>query len=200
MADVLPFPGAAAPAPLEARGDDELMLLAAAGERAAFAVLVARHARRLIGYAAKMLGDNARAEELVQEVWLQLWNARQTYRGDGRFLVFVYTITRNRCRNAYRDASRRVRTGPQLDEASFPDGSPGQLDVLVEREQARRLYDALARLPEKYREPLVLRFSEGLDHAEIATIVDCTESAARSRVHHGLTALRQQLAKQGEKS
>jgi RNA polymerase sigma-70 factor (ECF subfamily) len=171
------------------------MVLARAGAREAFAALVARHMGRLSGFCARMTGDPGRAEELAQETWLQVWSARGSYRAEGKFTVFLYTAARNRCRNLACDSKRRVRWvvpdgGPGLAAAAE---SPEQLDEILAQERRRTVNEALAALPEKLREALVLRFSQGLEYEDMALLLGTAESTLRSRVHHGLKRLRASL-------
>jgi DNA-directed RNA polymerase specialized sigma24 family protein len=93
------------PAPdgaLASRSDDELMVLVQAGMRDAFAVLVERHARRLAAACSRLVGDSQVGLELAQETWLTAWDRRASYRGEGRFVVWMYALARNRCRNHLR--------------------------------------------------------------------------------------------------
>ncbi len=142
-----------------------------------------------------MTGDPGRAEELAQETWLQIWSARASYQAQGKFAVFLYTAARNRCRNHARDSRRRGRWvvadgGPSLDLAAR---SPEQLDEVLAEERRRTVNEALAALPEKLREAVVLRFSQGLEYEDMALLLGTGESTLRSRVHHGLKKLRERL-------
>jgi RNA polymerase sigma-70 factor (ECF subfamily) len=181
---------------LEARSDDELMVLAAAGTSSAFAALASRYAHRLVLFCAKMIGDPRIAEEIAQEAWLAVWEKRASYVPQGKFIVLLYTAARNRCRNHARDGFRRRRwvldaPSPSLLGAAAT--APEQLDGILEREQQRRVHAALGVLPAKLREAVLLRYSEGLSYEDIAAATGTNESTARSRVHHGLKALRASL-------
>ena len=78
------------------RSDDDLMLLASAGAREAFAALLDRHGARVLGFCVRMLGDPARAEDVAQETWLEGWARRRAYRPDGRLVCYLYSIARSR--------------------------------------------------------------------------------------------------------
>jgi RNA polymerase sigma-70 factor (ECF subfamily) len=188
---VPPEPSAAA-APLAERSDDELMLLASAGARDAFGALVARRMQRLASFCARLSGDARTGEEIAQEAWLAVWAGRRAYQPEGKFGVYLYTVARNRCRNHVRDRGRRGRWSM----ASAPEpviASADHLDALLVEERRRRVQEALGRLPEKFREPLVLRFSEELEYEDIARILGRSESTIRSRVHYGLQKLHREL-------
>ncbi len=185
-------------APLEARDDDELMALAAAGERRAFEVLAARHLGLLAGYCAKFLGSPAAGLEVAQDVLVEAWSRREAYRAEGRFRVFLLTVARARCLNRARDERRRQGRAPPLEAAGPAAAAPGQLEALLERERRRRVHAALHGLPAPLREAVLLRYDRGLDYAEIAQVVGRSEATARSLVFRALKRLRSGLAAEEE--
>jgi RNA polymerase sigma-70 factor (ECF subfamily) len=170
------------------------MLLSAAGAEDAFEQLVRRHHSRLARYCGKSVGSVAEGDELAQETLVRVWEARRDYQPRAPFIVFMLTLARNLCRNRLRDSGRRSRwqeEAPQDGlEAVASAASPDVVDQLLEREQQRRVREAMMALPEKFREVLLLRFDQELDYAEIARIVGRNEATARSRVFHGLKKLR----------
>jgi RNA polymerase sigma-70 factor, ECF subfamily len=196
----------AAPRPLATlgdRGDDELMTLAQAGLREAFAVLVERHAERLVQVCARFVNDGDLGAELAQETWVTLWTQRAKYRGDGRFMLWLITAGRNRCRNHLRRHGVVRRHYESTAHATaHTDGVPSasQIDELLLEERRRRVRDALARLPERMREAVVLRYGEELAYEEMAVALRVGESTLRSRVHHGLRLLRSLLDRNGGRS
>jgi RNA polymerase sigma-70 factor, ECF subfamily len=196
---------AAPPAGLADRDDDALMSLAAGDHRPAFEVLASRYLGRLASYGAKFLGDPRAGEEVAQEVLLEVWVGRRRYRPQGRFAVFLFRLARSRCLNRMRDDGRRplLHAAPAGDRPGGEregegDERPGQLDVLLEQERARRVREALVHLTPKLREAVLLRFDQGLDYAEIAKVVRRSEVTTRSRVFHGLKKLRALLAEEDD--
>ena len=178
---------------LSERSDDDLMALARVGRRDAFCTLVARHSARLVQLCAKMTNDCAAAEEIAQDVWVSTWQNRHSYTGGGKFVVFLVTAARNRCRNRARDRARREQV---VIPGAEPDGTstdPSEIDRLIAQEKRERVQAALGLLPEKLREAVVLRFAEELSYEDIASIVGENESTLRSRVHHGIRQLRAEL-------
>jgi RNA polymerase sigma-70 factor (ECF subfamily) len=179
---------------LQDRSDDELMTLAQAGVRDAFAVLVERHAVRLAQACSRFVNNADAGAELAQETWVAVWTARSQYRADGKFLVWLLTAARNRCRNHLRRQGvgqnyvRGMAQGPEPP-------SPDQIDRLLLEERRRRVREALAHLPERMREALLLRYAEDLHYDEMAEVLSVGESTLRSRVHHGLRLLRNLLEK-----
>jgi RNA polymerase sigma-70 factor (ECF subfamily) len=174
---------------LTERTDDELMVLSRAGVKAAFAVLVERHAARVFGLCSRFVNDAERGRELSQDCWVEVWRARDNYRGDGQFAVWLVTIARNHCRNELR--RRKVREREPLHEPVTP--SAGQLDSLLVEERRKRVRDALSELSSPLREALLMRYAEGLRYDEMTHVLSAGESTLRSRVHHGLKALKQML-------
>lgn len=177
---------------LAERSDDELMALARGGLRSAFAVLVERHAERVVRLCVRFVSDRQLGRELAQDTWVLVWQARDKYRAEGGFIPWLITVARNHCRNELR---RRKSAALRRDELAAPDGpsSPGQLDSLLVEERRQRVRRALDQLAPALREALLLRYAEGLRYDEITQVVGAGESTLRSRVHHGLKALKQKL-------
>lgn len=176
---------------LAERSDDELMALARAGLRGAFAMLVQRYAVRVVAACSRFVNDAELGREIAQEVWLLAWQARERYH-EGGFWVWLLTIARNRCRNEL----RRRRAAPVDPKSPVPEGtasSPGQLDRMLVEERRRRVRSALDEIAEPLREALLLRYAEGLRYDQMTGVVGSGESTLRSRVHHGLKALKQKL-------
>jgi RNA polymerase sigma-70 factor (ECF subfamily) len=175
---------------LEERGDDELMELASAGLRTAFAVLVERHADRMVRACSRLVGDRERGEELAQDTWVLAWQAREKYRTEGSFVPWLITIARNHCRNEL----RRKKTLATHERAPLSEELDAeQLDHVLVEERRRRVQRALAGLPVALREALLLRFAEGLRYDEMTSVLGRGEATLRSRVHHGLKALKAKL-------
>jgi RNA polymerase sigma-70 factor (ECF subfamily) len=184
---------------LSDRKDDELMRLARAGEREAFAALVERHMDRLCDFCVKMTWDRDAGRDIAQEVWIRIWSARDHYAPAGRFESFLFTIARNLCRNARRDRGRRGRVLVDAGRHEEPvDAARGlssdHVEELLAREQQGRIYEAVSDLPPKFREAILLRFAAGLDYAQMSDVLGRGQSTIRSRVYHGLRRLRHQLA------
>lgn len=181
---------------LTERSDDELMRLAQAGLRDAFAVLVERHAKRVVGLCSRFANDPQLGRELAQDTWVLVWRGRDKYRAPGGFAAWLITIARNHCRNQLR--RQRPKTTSEDVEALADEirNSPEQLDKLLLEERRRRVRKALQGLPFAMREALLLRYAEGLRYDEMTAIVSTGESTLRSRVHHGLKLLKQELEKE----
>jgi RNA polymerase sigma-70 factor (ECF subfamily) len=179
--------------PDAASADDAALLAAyARGDRAAARALTDRLVPRVYGFAARMLGDRAEAEDVAQEAMLRLWRQAPAWRpGEAAVATWVYRVAANLCT----DRLRRRRTAP-LDEAPEPpdEGQAGALAGLIEADRARALEAALARLPGRQRQAVVLRHLEGLSNPEIAEIMGVGVEAVESLTARGRRALAADLA------
>jgi RNA polymerase sigma-70 factor (ECF subfamily) len=141
---------------------------------------------RVLGYAARLLGDRTEAEDVAQEAMLRLWRIAPDWRqGEARVTTWLYRVVTNLCT----DRLRRRR--PQgLDEVPEPeDDAPGAAARLIEADRLAALDQALARLPDRQRQAVVLRHLEGLANPEIAEAMDIGVEAVESLVARGKRAL-----------
>jgi RNA polymerase sigma-70 factor (ECF subfamily) len=170
------------------------MSLSQAGAREAFEVLVERYAQRLVCTCARMVNDTEAAAELAQETWLAIWVDRARYRAEGKFIIWLLTAARNRCRNHLRHRGV-ARRGAQQNAGAPLSLSPEQIDHVLDEERRQRVREALEQLPDRMRDAILLRYAEELRYDEMVEILRTGESTLRSRVHHGLKLLRSALEK-----
>jgi RNA polymerase sigma-70 factor (ECF subfamily) len=170
--------------PLVARAQD--------GDRVAFEQLVRRHADRIYTVARGLGVSPDAAEEITQETFLRAWRGIGSFRGDSRFVTWLYRIGLN-------ETKRRLKREPartlvrSLDEAHAVE--PQDLrDEPHTRLAHAELRDALAAavraLPLKYRAPLILRDIEGLSTADAAAVLGLGEAALKSRLHRARCSVR----------
>jgi RNA polymerase sigma-70 factor (ECF subfamily) len=150
---------------------------ASAGDRDAFAVLVARYWGPVRAWLTGLTGQVHLAEDLTQEAFLKAWVALPTLAAAETFRVWLFRIARNE----HLAAARRPRSAsdPALDLA---DPAPGPSDAAIEREEEAALRTAVGKLPTTYREAYLLWTHERLSYPEIARILEVTEETARWRV------------------
>src|SRR5260370_635899 len=159
----------------QAASDAELMARVRAGDREAFADLVDRHKDAVVNYLTRLTGNRDRAEDLGQETFLRLFRSAS-----------------NLVRSEERRERRQRLLLPLL--GGEPDRSePSAHAGLLRQELQRLLNAAIARLPLRYRVPLVLHEIEGWSYADIAADLDCREGTIKSRIHRGRQALKRQL-------
>ncbi|WP_380057673.1 RNA polymerase sigma factor [Falsihalocynthiibacter sp. SS001] len=171
--------------------DDALLVLFANGDRAAAQVLTVRLMPRALGFAARLLGDWAEAEDVAQEAMLRLWKVAPEWRqGEAQVSTWLYRVVRNLCTDRL-----RKRRGVGLDEIAEPlDDAPSASDVLQNKGRAEALREALDQLPERQREAVILRHIDGLPNPQIAEILEITVEAVESLTARGKRALTALLA------
>lgn len=181
---------------LSGQSDEALLALYAQGDRMAARALVLRFSPRVLGYAARLLGDRAEAEDVAQEAMLRLWRIAPEWRaGEARVATWLYRVVTNLVTD--RQRSRRRRGGTALDDAPEPaDDQPGALTRLIDADRMAALDQALGALPERQRQAVVLRHIEGLANPEIATIIGVGVEAVESLTARGKRALAGMLAGQ----
>ncbi len=170
--------------------DEDLLALYASGDRLAARALTGRLTPRVLGYAMRLLGgDRAEAEDVAQEAMLRLWRIAPEWRaGEARVSTWVYRVVTNLCTDRLRSGRRRARPmGDDLPDAA--DDAPGAEARMVETARLAALQDALAQLPDRQREAVVLRHIEGLSNPEIAEILGIGVEAVESLTARGKRAL-----------
>jgi RNA polymerase sigma-70 factor (ECF subfamily) len=181
--------------------DVQLMLAAQRDERGAFEALFRKYAKQLVGFARQFVGSQARAEELVQEVFLQVFRARRSYVARARFSTWLYRIATNVCLSEVRRGEYHGRMVP-LDPPTDPDGPPLQTpgaesrtaeDLLLSREAVDTITAVLAALPPQQRAALLLARMEGFSYEEVAESLNCSLSAVKSLIHRATLTLRERL-------
>lgn len=170
-------------------GDDALMAAFAAGDAAAARALTLRWTPRVLAQAWRMLGDRAEAEDVAQEAMLRLWKVAPDWRpGEAQVSTWLYRVVANLCTDRLR--RRKHRAGPGLDDVPEPrDDTPGAEARLQRDARHAALSAALAELPERQRQAVVLRHLENLGNPEIAGIMDISPRAVESLTARGKRAL-----------
>ncbi|MEL6645495.1 MAG: RNA polymerase sigma factor [Pseudomonadota bacterium] len=172
--------------------DEALLVAYGNGDRAAAQALTLRLAPRIFGYAARVLSDRAEAEDVVQEAMLRLWKIAPDWRqGEAQVSTWLYRVTVNLCTDRLRKSGRSV----DIDAVAEPeDGQPSVEATMVAADRATALQEALAQLPERQRQAVILRHLEGLSNPEIAAAMDIGVEAVESLTARGKRALRGILA------
>lgn len=172
--------------------DDALLALYAQGDPAAARALTARLVPRVLGYASRLLGgDRAEAEDVAQEAMLRLWRAAPGWRtGEAQVSTWLYRVVTNLVTDRLRARGRRGGGYLPLDSAPEPaDAALGALAMMIEGDRMAALSRALAALPERQREAVVLRHLEGLTNPEIARVLGVGVEAVESLTARGKRAL-----------
>ncbi len=177
--------------------DDTLMIQTAQGEEAAFRLLVLRWEKQVLSFLIHMLGSVDEAEDLVQDTFVKVFRQAKGYRPEGLFRSWLFRIAGNEARSRLRRRSilRWVRFEPETHEV--PTGSE-PLSDLERRESAERLHLAVARLPARQKEALILHRFQGLKYKEVALVMKTTVPGVESLLHRALAALKKQLSREGD--
>lgn len=171
--------------------DEALAALAAAGDERAFSQLVARHKESLYRLLRRYIGHGDEAYEAVHEAFIAAWAALDRYDPDRAFGPWLRTIAINKAR----DRGRRLAVrrfflgGDQRQMALAVDPAASADETAQTRQATRRLDQAIARLPDALKAPLLLTAFEGLSHQEAATILGVSAKSVETRVYRARKAL-----------
>jgi RNA polymerase sigma factor (sigma-70 family) len=168
------------------RSDDALLALYAKGDAEAARLMALRFTPVALRVAQRMLRDPAEAEDVAQEAMLRLWRMAPGWRpGAAKVSTWLYRVVANLCT----DRLRKRRTVP-LDGMPEPeDGVPGVAERMIDADRAAALEEALAALPERQRQAVILRHLEGLANPEIAEVMEVGVEAVESLVARGKRGL-----------
>ncbi|MEO5928465.1 MAG: sigma-70 family RNA polymerase sigma factor [Candidatus Kapaibacterium sp.] len=165
--------------------DDQLLRLVASGDKQAFLTLYDRYRERLFTYCCRMIGDRERAKDAMQDALLKAYQNAAMYQEGTNVAAWLFRLTRNVCI----DAIRARKEHDPIDDLQL---------TVQERAPDVMLQDALTeeieRLPEIYREAVVLRDVQGHSYDEIAKITGTAISTVKFRIFKARDTLRQRLA------
>lgn len=172
-----------------------------AGDRKAYAVLVERYKDLVHDLVYRMVGDAGKAEDIAQEAFVKAYLSLRQFRGESRFSTWLCRIAMNRCKDMLRTRSREVLMLDGRDGEPYPSDLTDERETpavtLEQREREEVLRRALARLPRKYREAVVLRHIEGMDFNQIGSLLGIAAGAAKVRTFRGREMLRSLLEREG---
>lgn len=166
---------------------DSLLDRARNGDHDAFADIVATHEAMVFGMALHFFNDRARAEEIAQDVFLQLYRNLGTIESDSHLLFWLRQVTSRRCIDVVRRSRLKAVSlddAPPIHAVAGENGDPLR---------DRKLRQYIAELPETQRTVVTLRYQEDLDPSEICRIVGMPVNTVKSHLHRALQALRRRL-------
>jgi RNA polymerase sigma-70 factor (ECF subfamily) len=182
--------------------DAALMIRVKEGEREAFAELVNKYKQPVMNVVYRMLRDITEAEDLAQNVFLQVYKSAHRYEVSAKFSTWLFTIVRNLCLNEIRRRSRHPADSLDVPHPEHEDQPWQQFedkrtasapDTLLHAELEEKVDEALAELPENQRTALLLCRQDELSYDDIAKVLGCSLSATKSLIHRGRETLKQKL-------
>jgi len=174
------------------------------GEEEAFNRIVRRWDRKVYNLAWRMLGNREDAQDVTQETFLSIFKSIKNLRDPGRFSTWLYQITLNHCRARWKSRASNLALEDSLSSGAGEEGenpslalsAPAKADSLEALDLIRK---ALAGLSEDHRTAVILKEYMGLSLEELAQVMGCPLSTAKSRLYHGLREVQQNLIRLGIK-
>jgi len=180
--------------------DAQLMLRVGEGDDSSFALLLERHRGPVVHFLYRMVQNQAVSEELAQEVFLRVYRSRSTYEPTAKFTTWLFRIATHVALNSIRDGKKEkghesldVETSDGM-ERQVADSQPTVEQELVQNVKRREVRQAIEALPAKQRAAVLMHKYEGLDYAQIAAVLSCSESAIKSLLFRAYESLRGRLA------
>lgn len=175
-----------------------LVIACQAGDERAFEELVARQDARLRYYVRQMLDSADCADDVVQEVWIDVFRKIGTLRSPGGFRAWLYSIAHSRAIGELRKRLGRRAMEREL-TADLAADLPEEVERELAAEDAAGVHECLGKLSPEHREVLLLRFVEDMSYEEIAAAIGCPVGTVRSRIHYAKTALGRELERKEER-
>ncbi|MGB7924565.1 MAG: RNA polymerase sigma factor [Pyrinomonadaceae bacterium] len=173
--------------------DFALARAAASGAIAAVGALYDRHSRRVYSLCLRMTGNTAEAEDLTQEVFIQLFQKIGSFRGESRFTTWLHRLTVNQVLMHFRRVTARKEQIIDFIEGEITTSQKDKHSGGSQVVDRIALDVALAQLPPGCRSVLVLHDIEGYNHEEVASLLGCTVGNSKSQLHRARMKLRQLL-------
>ena len=175
--------------------DLQLAKSAAHNDMGAFEELYKRHHRRVYSVCLRMLQNTSEAEDLTQDVFIQLYRKIGSFRGDSAFTTWLHRMTVNQVLMHFR--KRTVKYEKTTEEGETPDqivsgtGNPHKMQIV----DKIALENAIEQLPLGYKNVFVLHDVEGFEHEEVARILGCSVGTSKSQLHKARLKLQKLLKK-----
>ncbi len=182
--------------------DVDVMLRVKTGDESAFAYLVQKYRRPMVGFMYRMCHNPSTAEELAQEVFLRVYRSRTSYEPSAKFSTWLYRIATNLAVNHARDTRHeRPEKTVRLDEPDRETGTTPDLaddslsaeEQILKRERLAAIRSKVNALPERQRMAVIMHKYQQMDYRQIADVLKLSESATKSLLFRAYETLREQL-------
>ena len=184
--------------------DVDIMLRVKTGDESAFAYLVQKYRRPMVGFMYRLCHNPSTAEELAQEVFLRVYRSRTSYEPSAKFTTWLYRIATNLAVNHARDTRHeRPENTLRLDEPDHETGTTPDLaddslsaeEQILKRERLAAIRSKVNALPERQRVAVIMHKFQQMDYREIAGVLKLSESATKSLLFRAYETLRVKLEK-----
>jgi RNA polymerase sigma-70 factor (ECF subfamily) len=188
--------------PTDLDPDAQLMLRVQRGDREAFEALVDKYRQPVFNLLCRALSDRHEAEDICQNVFVQVYKSAHRYRVSARFATWLYTIARNLCLNEFRRRARHPAESLHVPHPNQEDQPLYQIEdrrtvpppeALLQGELEAKIQQALEALPENQRLAILLCRQQDLSYEDIAAVLGCSLSATKSLIHRARETLRARL-------
>lgn len=177
---------------LDILSDEELMLNVQKGEEWAFNELYQRYSKRILYFMYKMLKqDEAKAQDLLQDVFLKIVETPQKFDANRSFKTWIFTVAANHCKNYFRGQKGKIIA---IETTLITTSIEEDRIAINTTAFQEKLNNALNELPYQYKEAFLLRHKEGLSFQEIALVMGCPLGTVKSRLSSATKALGKKLA------
>ena len=178
----------------------QLIIAYLAGDQDALERLIQNYQAGIFRLALSILGNPADANEAAQDAFIRMVNSLDSYQHFTTFKAWLYTITVNVCRSRLRKAKtiENLYNTLQVVFHIQSEGVPSTEEMIIQNEADAALWQAIGKLKDKHRVPLVLRYFDDLSVVEIAEILDTLEGTIHSRLHFARERLRAELEKEAD--
>jgi RNA polymerase sigma-70 factor (ECF subfamily) len=186
----------------DAVSDVDVMLRVKTGDEPAFAYLVQKYRRPMVGFMYRMCHNPSTAEELAQEVFLRVYRSRTSYEPSAKFSTWLYRIATNLAVNHARDTRHeRPENTVRLDEPNQETGTTPDLaddslsaeEQILKRERLAAIRSKVNALPERQRMAVIMHKYQQMDYRQIADVLKLSDSATKSLLFRAYETLREQL-------
>ena len=181
--------------------DTQLMSAAQQGDDTSFSLLVDRHRTQLVHHLSRLVQNPAVAEELAQDVFLRIHRSRSAWTPSAKFTTWLFRISTNVAYNHFRDQKYHNRNlSLDKDPAAgarkrdFSDPTETVESLLVDDVRVRQIRDAIACLPWKQKNAVLMHKYEEMDYQQISKVLECTPSAVKALMFRAYETLREQLS------
>lgn len=181
--------------------DQQLVERAQRGDKQAFGLLVEKYQRKLARLISRLVRDPGEVEDVTQEAFVKAYRALPSFRGDSAFYTWLYRIGINTAKNYLVAMGRRAPTSTEVEAEEAEGFDSGELlreistpeSLLLTKEIAGTVNQAIEALPEELRSAIELRELEGMSYEEIAKLMDCPVGTVRSRIFRAREAIAERL-------